>query len=387
MDPKPTTLIPNPLGTRFVATWPDDCSGWQVTRHDPGMALVSAGAFMDSLPSRAISPVLASFLEHASPMAVFELDCDGQRKAVGLKLMSQCSNSILVRQPLTERTEVRELSQAHPVLRRLDDLATHHWDAPGFLDLCETLGFDPSAARPRFRPAWEELAEELLRWSCTVAHGTGGSWQSPQGEVRIAVSDLLAMMRVEARPTLRQLDALRERWEMMDRNGIPRFGELDALVNSDALLDPVAPEAAEHRDPPLAGLDLLPSRYGPGCQTSIRGYHGRTPPAGWPDPDDAELCGIAVALDGDAMWERPWLRDAMRGLRGQSMVFLSPAETWAYLESDEAAYWVWRWGGTPCSRQVRWPALWERLLWRIWPPALPRDRELAAHRGATVQAG
>jgi len=386
MDPKATTPIPNPLGTRFVATWPEDCSGWQITRQNPGVP-VSVDTFVSTLPSRATSPVLASFLEHASPMAVFELDCDGQRKAVGLKLMSHCSNPVFYRQALTDRTELRELDRAHPVLQRLDGLVTYHWSTPGFLDLCEVLGLDPQAARPRFRPAWEEMAEELLRWSCTVAHSTGGSWQSPQGEVRIAVSDLLAMMRVEARPTLRQLDALRERWEMMDRNGIPRFGELDALVHSDALLDPADPEAAGHRDPPLLGLDLLPSRYGPGCQTSIKGYRGPVPPAGWPDPDDAELRGIAIAPGGNTVWEQPWLRDAMPELRGQGMVLLSSAETWAYLESDEAAYWVWRWGGTPCWRQVRWPALWKRLLWRVWPPALPRDRELAAQRGAAVQAG
>jgi len=302
---------------------------------------------------------------------------------VGLKLVAYGVTPVFVRQTLTASTLPQELDAVHPVFARQAGLVTYHWGTPGFLDLCEVLGLDPQAVRPRFRPGWEELAEELLRWSCTVAHGMGGSCQSPQGEMRAAVSDLLAMMRVEARPTLRQLDALRERWEMMDRNGIPRFGELDALVNSDALLDPAAdPETAGHRNPPLAGLDMLPSRYGPGCQTSIKGYHGRTPPAGWPDPDDAELRGIAIALDGGAMWERPWLRDAMQGLRGQGMVFLSPAETWAYLESDEAAYWVWRWGGTPCWRQVRWPALWKRLLWRVWPPALPRDRELAARRGA-----
>ena len=102
MNPKATIpTIPNPVGTRFVATWPDDCSGWQITRHEPGTVPVSAGAFADSLPSRTASPVLASFLEHASPMAVFELDCDGQRKAVGLKLMSHCSNPVFYRQTLT----------------------------------------------------------------------------------------------------------------------------------------------------------------------------------------------------------------------------------------------------------------------------------------------
>ncbi len=73
MDPKATTPILNPLGTRFVATWPEDCSGWQVTRQNPGV-LVSADTFVSTLPSRATSPVFASFLEHASPMAAFEVD-------------------------------------------------------------------------------------------------------------------------------------------------------------------------------------------------------------------------------------------------------------------------------------------------------------------------
>ena len=89
MDPKPITpTIPNSVGTRFVATWPDDCSGWQVARREPGEAPISADVFMHGLPSRATAPALAFFLGHASPMAVFELDCNGQRKDVGLKLMS-----------------------------------------------------------------------------------------------------------------------------------------------------------------------------------------------------------------------------------------------------------------------------------------------------------
>ena len=181
-----------------------------------------------------------------------------------------------------------------------------------------------------------------------MAHSTGGSWQSPQGEVRIAVFDLLAMMRIEARATLRQLDALRERWEMMDRNGVPRFDELDALVHSDVLVDPADLEAEQNRDPPLAGLDLPPSRYGSGCHTSVKGYQGPLPPAGWPDPDDAELRGLAIGPEDGAVWEQAWLRTAVHALRARGVVFLSLAETQAYLDSDEAAYWVWRWGGTPC---------------------------------------
>ena len=348
MDPKATTPTPNPLSTRFVATWPDDCSGWQIERHSAevgGLPHASAEEYLAGLPSPLPSPALASFLACPGPMAAFELDCDRQRKAVGVKLVASGVNPVFVRQTLTASTLAQELDAVHPVFARQGGLVTFHWGTAGFLDLCEVLGLDPQAVRPRFRPGWEELAEELLRWSCTVAHGMGGSSQSPQGEVWKAVSDLLAMMRVEARPTLRQLDTLRERWEMMDRNGIPRFGELDALVNSDALLDPAAdPEAAGHRDRPLAGLDLLPSRYGPGCQTSIKGYRGPISPAGWPDPDDAELRGIAIAPGGDVVWERPWLRDAMQRLRGQGMVLLSLAEARAYLDSDEAAYWVWRWG-------------------------------------------
>jgi len=32
-----------------------------------------------------------------------------------------------------------------------------------FLDLCEAMGLDPQAARPRFRAHFKDLVEELLR--------------------------------------------------------------------------------------------------------------------------------------------------------------------------------------------------------------------------------
>jgi hypothetical protein len=90
--PKP----PNPLGARFVATWQQDCSGWTVERDEPGTAPASAEVYVDILPTRSPSTVLASFLGQSSPMAVFELDCDGVRKAVSLKLMSVSSNPVMV---------------------------------------------------------------------------------------------------------------------------------------------------------------------------------------------------------------------------------------------------------------------------------------------------
>ncbi len=52
------------------------------------------------------------------------------------------------------------------------------------------------------------------------------------------------------------------------------------------------------------------------------------------------------------------------------------------LASNEAAYWTWRAGSTPLSMFVRRSAPWQRLLWRVWPLALPRDRELATCRMA-----
>jgi len=82
--------------------------------------------------------------------------------------------------------------------------------------------------------------------------------------------------------------------------------------------------------------------------------------------------------------EQAWLRAVVRRLRGQ---FLSMAEAQAYLSSNEAAYWTWRAGGTPLSMFARRAAPWQRLLWRVLPPALPRDCELAAQRGAAMQAG
>ena len=383
MDPK-TTTIPNPLGTRFVATWPEDCSGWQVTRYEPGEAPVSADAFVDSLPSRVASSRLASFLEQPSPMAVFELDCDGLRKVVGVKLLAPMHNPTFVRQALTDRTELQELDRVHPVLMRLSDLVSYHWGSPGFLDLCEVMGFDPQTVRPRFRARFDGLAQELLRWSCTVKHGTDASWESPQSKTRQAVAWVLEMMRADAYPGPGRLDDLRQCWEGTDRTLLPRFGELDRLVNSDELLDTTGLDdgVIQPRTPPSTSLILLPSRHGPGCEATITGYFGQHEPDGWMAADCANLRGIATEPDRNALWKHAWLRAAVRRLREQGVLFLTPVEARAYMASNEAAYWAWRGGGRPMSRFIRRATGWQRLLWRMWPPALPRDCELAAHRRA-----
>ncbi len=374
---------PNPLSARFVATWQQDCSGWAVEHHEPGAAPASAEAYVDGLPTRSPSTTLASFLGQASPMAVFELDCDGVRKAVGLKLMSVESNPVMVRQPLTGGTEMRELDKVHPVLMRLDGLATYHWGTPAFLDLCEVLGLDPKAARPRFRARFQGLAEELLRWRCTVSLGADASWESPGGKARQAVSMALEMMRADAYPGPGHLDRLRDRWAGMDRSLLPRVGELDRLVNSDELLDTAGLDAGvvPPREMPATGVAFLPSRHGAGYTATISGYWGQHEPDGWVADGYGDLRGIAIEPDRDMLAEQAWLRAVVRRLRGQGVLFLSMAEARAYLASNEAAYWICRAGGTPLSVFARRAAPWQRLLWRLLPPALPRDRELAARLG------
>ncbi len=128
MNPKPTTPIPNPLGTRFVATWPDDCSGWQIEQYgaEGGLPRVSAEEYLAGLPNPLPSPAMASFLACPGPMAAFELDCDGQRKAVGLKLVAYGVNPVFVRQTLTASTLPLELDAAHPVFTRQAGLVTYH---------------------------------------------------------------------------------------------------------------------------------------------------------------------------------------------------------------------------------------------------------------------
>jgi len=334
------------------------------------------------LPTRSPSTVLASFLGQSSPMAVFELDCDDVRKAVGLKLMSVCSNPVMVRQALTGRTEMRELDKVHPVLMRLDGLATCHWGTPGFLDLCEVMGLDPQAARPRFRARFKDLAEELLRWRCTVKLGADASWESPGGKTKQAVSMALEMMRADIHPGPGHLDRLRGCWDGMDRSLLPHVEELDRLVNSDELLDTDGLDAGvvRPREVPVTGLTFLPSRHGSGCTATVSGYWGQHEPDGWVAEEYGDLRGIAIEPDREALAEHAWRRAVVRRLRGQGVLFLSMAEARAYLAGNEAAYWTWRAGGTPLSVFVRRSAPWQHLLWRVRPPALPRDRELAALR-------
>ena len=63
------------------------------------------------------------------------------------------------------------------------------------------------------------------------------------------------------------------------------------------------------------------------------------------------------------------------------VLFLIQAEVRVYLASDEAAHWVRRRDGTALLSWVCRPTLRQRVLWRVWPSALPRDRKLASRVG------
>jgi len=216
--------------------------------------------------------------------------------------------------------------------------------------------------------------------------GTDAFWESPRGKTKQAVSMALEMMRADIHPGPGHLDRLRGCWDGMDRSLLPRVEELDRLVNSDELLDTDGLDAGvvRPREIPVTGLTFLPSRHGSGYTATVSGYWGQHEPDGWVPEGYGDLCGIAIEPDRKALAEHAWLRAVVRRLRGQGVLFLFMAKARAYLAGNEAAYWTWRAGGTPLSMFVRRAAPWQHLLWRVRPPALPRDRELDALRRGTA---
>lgn len=184
------------------------------------------------------------------------------------------------------------------------------------------------------------MAQNLLRWSCTVELGADTSWMSPEGQSREAAYKLLAMMRADTYPGPGALDELRRCWNGVDRGILPRFGELDALVNSDELLDTAGLDAGvvRPRTPHMTSLAFLPSRRGSGCEVTITGYWGQHEPDGWIAADYGSLRGIAIEPDRDMRWQHAWLRTVVRRLRAQGVLFLPLAEARAYMASNEAAY-------------------------------------------------
>lgn len=372
-----------PLGARHVATRVAD--RWQIERVGAGEGrdrLVTVAECGGSLPNRRRGEIVDGFLACGGAMAAFELHQGGTRKALGAKVIPYRATPVLVVQPLTADTDRHEFSRAHPVLARKEGLVRYHWDTPPYREICAEVGVDPDEGRPRYRAPYDGIAGDLERWVGEASTGNA-ALSSPRGEAEAAAFDVLDLVRADRLPDPELLDRLRRRWVRVDPGCMPRFGELDQLVNSEALLADGA--ASTHM--PLAAVDFLPSRFGSGCCASVYGFHGTHEPDGWVAEDHAGLLGVAVEPDGDALREQAWLRTVVRRLRGQGVLFLTCTEARAYLAGNEASYWVWRGAGTFKWRdEVRAPSIAERVGWRVLPPDLPLDRALT-RRLTAAKAG
>ncbi len=122
-----------------------------------------------------------------------------------------------------------------PVFARNEGRARYHWDAPFYRQTCAAMDLDPDEGRPRYRPRHAEIAGELERWVCEV-FADRATPLSPRDEAKNAALDLLDLMRADQRPDRKLLRQLRRRWVRVDPGYMPRFGELDELMNSGALL-------------------------------------------------------------------------------------------------------------------------------------------------------
>jgi len=376
-------LCHRPLGAWQVATWKSN-KGWQVAPISPlrnGGRLVTAAEYVTRLPNRAQGKAVDGFLACDSTMAVFELRRSGVRKALGVKVIPYCVAPLFYAEVLTTDTKPIEFNEAFPMLAQARSASRYHWDTPLFHELCSEMGLDPDEQRPRYHPAYAKVAGELEHWLGGV-FTNGAAWDSPSGEAKNAVYDLLDLMRADQSCNGVMLDRLRQRWVRVDPGQIPRFDMLDKLVNSDNLLELVnlAQGTAKSRPLPTVELTLLPSRHGSSCSAIISGYWGRHAPDGWPSNDYADLRGIAIEPGREVLWEKIWLCTVMQQLSGQGVLFLSTAEAQAYLASDEAVYWAWRRGRVVRRPNVRRPTSLERLRWQLWPPRQPLDQELSNRR-------
>lgn len=370
------------LGARHVATWMPGDGGWQLARLAPGRGkdrLMTAAEYVAALPNRRRDGLTGPFLDCTGTMAVFELRRDSVRHALGVKVIPFRTTPTLHPEVLTEGVERHTFNAAHPVLARKEGFSRYGWDTPRYREICAEMGLDPDEGRPRYRAAYAGIAGELERWVGEV-FTNGVDLRSPAGEAKRAAFDLLDLMRADRPCDPSLLDALRRYWVRVDPGRMPRYGELDWLIETEALLH----GGGEWRPAgmPFASVDFLPSRYGSGYSASIYGFYGQHEADGWVPADYGRLRGIAIEPDAEALHAQTWLRVAVRRLRGQGVLFLTRAEARAYLASDEAAYWVWQEGGTMKWRHdVRAPSHAERLRWRVLPPELPLDRELMLRAG------
>lgn len=370
------------LGLRQVAVWVSDTESWLVNQASAGAKadrLMTAHEYMGRLVDRSRKEMLDTFLADGGTMAVFEAERDGRRKAVGAKVVRFRTLPILMTYPLTEDTHERELFDAHPLLARIHEgIGDYHWDTPAFRETCFAMQIPPDEVRPVFRAPYAELASALLA-GCAGRFGKEEmTEEAPIGQTTAIIYDLLDLMREDLRPNPSLLNRVREHWPKMALDRLPHAEDLTRLVHSDELL---RISEAQHRANDGIGMqgtsiDFLPSRHGGGYSATISGFWGEYDAEGWVAGAYDDLHGVAVEPEPERLEASAWLRVVRRRLPEQGVIFIPRDKVRSYLDT-EGAYWIERHGGTGKWHQARKPSFGERMLWRLKPPPMPLDRELA----------
>lgn len=381
------------LGLRQVAVWVSDTESWMIAQASTGAKadrLDMTDDYIAGLVDRSRQALVDSFLAVPGKMALFETEKDGQHKAMGVKLVAFRTLPVLVTQIMTADTTWRDLADAHPLLEQTTTLSHCHWDAPNFRAACKALELDPDMGRPRFRPPYETLAEELLRGAATRFDEKPDEWH-PIGFTTEIMLDVLDLMRADLRPNPSLLNRAREHWPKVHQTRVPQADALTRLIGTDELLHISTEQhlANDHIGMQHTVIDFLPSRHGAGYSATISGFFGEYETDGWVAEAYADLHGIAVEPDPERLADSAWLRVVRRRLPEQGVIFIPQAKVADYMET-EGVYWIDRLGGTGKWRDARTPSWGERLMWRLKPPPLLVDRELAlrelARRGGAGAA-
>jgi len=172
--------------------------------------LGGAADYVTGLVDRSRKALVDGFLDVPGKVTVFETEKQGQRKAIGIKILAFRTLPVLATQVMTADTTWREIADAHPLLEQVTTLGCYHWVTPDFRAVCDALELDPDAGRPRFRPPYERLAEELLHGAAVRFDEIPGEWH-PLGFTTETVLDVLDLMRADLRPNPSLLNRVRQR--------------------------------------------------------------------------------------------------------------------------------------------------------------------------------
>ncbi len=241
---------------------------------------------------------------------------------------------------------------------------------------------------PNIRAPYAELASVLLAGCAEYFGKEERTPEAPIGQTTAIVYDLLDLMREELRPNPSLLNHVRQDWHKVALDRLPYAKDLTRLVHSDELLwiSEAQPRANDGIEMQGTSIDFLPSRHGSGYSATISGFWGKHDQEGWVAGAYDDLHGVAVEPESERLEGSAWLRVVRRRLPEQGVIFIPRDKVQSYLDT-EGAYWIEQHGGTGKWRQARKPSFGERMLWRLKPPPLPLDRELAlrelARDGAT----